>query len=98
MVCLNSKVYIADHRTTNQERKVIKQACKGLQRSTNPLTLAEYRNVLDTGRGWTGTNHGFRLKNGQLVYYSQQRQALTYFYCKRIVHSDGVTTSPLKIW
>jgi len=96
MVCLNSKVYIADTVSDDGHRKVVKQASKGLQyNGANVVGTANYLNVLNTQQSFTGTNYGFRLMNNRLLQYQQKRTALTYFYCKRIVHSDGIHTSPL---
>jgi len=97
MVCLNSKMYIAYKAATADRKEVIKRASKGLQHNTNPLEVAHYRDVLQTKLPYTGRNRGFRTIGGNIYQYSQQRSAVSYFYCKRIVHPDGVTTSPVKL-
>ena len=97
MVCLNSKVYIAKTNATPERKAMVKKASKGLQHSTNILELGTYRDVLESRMPYTGTNYGFRVQGARVQQYSQQRAALTYFYCKRIVHDDGVTTSPLDL-
>ena len=45
----------------------------------------------------SGTNIGFRVKDGETFTYQQERNGLTYVYAKRIVHDDGINTSPLNI-
>ena len=96
MVCLNSKMYIAHAGATQDRKEVIKKASKGLQHS-NPVGADVFRSVLETQKPHTGANHGFRMIDGRIYQYSQRRTALTYFYCKRILHEDGVSTSPLQL-
>ncbi len=91
MVCLNSKVYIAHGNATAERKAFVKRASKGLQHNINPLEVADMRRVLQTGQSQSGTNRRFRVVKGRTLQYSQQRAALTYLYCKRIVHDDGVT-------
>lgn len=38
---------------------------------------------------------GFKLRNNSMYTYRQIRNGLTYFYCKRKVLNDGVSTEPL---
>ena len=99
MVCLNSKVYIAHANATADRRRLLLSApARGLQHHINPLEVADMRKVLQTRQSLSGTNRGFPGESrGGHMQYSQQRAALTYLYCKRIVHDDGVTTSPLKL-
>lgn len=40
---------------------------------------------------------GFKLHNNQICTYSQVRNGFSYFYCKRKVLADGVSTEPLDI-
>lgn len=40
---------------------------------------------------------GFKLYNNQICTYRQVRNGFSYFYCKRKVLSDGVSTEPLDI-
>ena len=97
MVCLNSKMYIAQAAATADRKAVVKRASKGLQHHTNPLQAADYKKVLDTKQSHVGKNFGFRMIGGKIFQYSQPKAALSYFYCKRIVHPDGISTSPLQI-
>ena len=74
-----------------------KVSCKGLQKARNALTATHFLDVLRTQRSHKGTNRGFRMKDGVMTTYEQDRTALTYFYPKRKVQEDGVTTLPLDI-
>ena len=56
-----------------------------------------YKNVLYERESRGGVNHGFRVRANQVVTYQQERRALGYFYCKRKVLADGVSTVPLDI-
>ena len=40
---------------------------------------------------------GFRLKNNSIFTYSQEKIGFNYFYCKRKVLRDGISTVPLDI-
>ena len=89
LVALCSKTYFGQ----GDENKL---SCKGLQKSKNDLAYATYKSVLTTGVSAGGTNSGFRCApDGRVVTYEQDRDALGYFYGKRVVHEDGVHTSPL---
>ena len=65
------------------------------QQGENPID--KYTNVLSSGISSGSLNRGFRLHCKSIFSYSQYRQGLSYFYCKRKVHDDGITTSPLDI-
>lgn len=40
---------------------------------------------------------GFKLRNSSVCTYRQVRNGLTYFYCKRKVSNDGISTEPLDL-
>lgn len=88
-VGLNSKTYYC---VGDQDDKF---SCKGLQKSTNQLTFDQYARVLQTGHSDGGENRGFRSFQGHVYTYEQKRQALSYLYCKRVVCSDGINTTPV---
>ena len=44
-----------------------------------------------------GTNKSFRVKDNSEYTYEQVRSGLSYFYPKRLVLDDAVSTKPLKI-
>jgi len=45
----------------------------------------------------TAHNKGFRMVDGVMKSYEQDKKGLSYVYCKRIVQSDGINTVPLNI-
>ena len=74
-----------------------KLTCKGMQKSRNAFTFEDYKNVLLTGVSGTGTNMGFRSMNGHMYTYTQDKHGLSYFYPKRKVLDDGITTTHLDL-
>ena len=71
-----------------------KVSCKGLNKNSNMITKAKYLDVLKTGISGGGVNKGFRTDGTSMLSYTQQRNSLSYFYIKRRVMADGVTTAP----
>ena len=53
--------------------------------------------VLRTRKSGSGINKGFRTNGKEMFTCTQQRDALSYFYIKRKVGSDNITTFPLDI-
>ena len=53
--------------------------------------------VLLTKQDSAGVNRGFRVVNNTMYTYTQVRDAFSYFYPKRKVLEDGVSTLPLDI-
>ena len=97
MACLNSKVYHIWG--LNKEGKFIyKTSCKGVQKKRNEVLKEHFMNVIETQRPCRFENAGF-IKNthGTILTYTQEKQGLSYFYGKRKVLSDGVTTTHLDI-
>ncbi len=43
------------------------------------------------------TNKGFRVINNEMVTYIQHKKGLSYYYDKRVVLADGVSSVPLDI-
>ena len=60
-------------------------------------TVQLFKKVLDTGVSGGGVNMGFRNMNNKMVTYTQHRNGLSYFYIKRKVLDDGISTEPLDI-
>ena len=92
MVCLNSKTYC----TVNQHNGTVKFAMKGTNKTLDS-PLSKYLSVLRSKQPYEGVNRGFRVDDGCMKTYEQHKKSVTYFYCKRLVLEDGVTTSPLDI-
>lgn len=74
-----------------------KFSCKGVNKRTNNITKEKYLNVLLTKQNGSGINRGFRCVNHRILTYKQERSGFSYFYPKRKVLDDGVSTVPLDI-
>jgi len=72
-----------------------KYSSKGLSKQQNDITKNDFLKVLETKSSGGGSNTGFRVRDNSMWTYTQQRDALSYFYPKRQVLSDGVQTVPL---
>ena len=67
-----------------------------MNKKCNDIDKDKYLNVLLTKQNSGGVNRGFRVVN--IIYiYTQVRDAFSYFYPKRKVLQDGVSTTPLDI-
>ena len=92
MVALCSKTYYCFGEGSSD-----KCSSKGLSKTQNKLTKDRFLEVLRSEKSGGGTNRGFRT-DGKAVYtYTQTRKSLSFFYIKRRVRSDGVSTKPLLI-
>ena len=89
IVALNSKTYFC----WGGEDGDVKYSSKGLSKRTNRLTKACYLDVLRSGKSKRGVNKGFVLKQNVMYTYEQFKTGLTYFYPKRKVLEDGVSTA-----
>ena len=97
MACLNSKVYHIWGIDSNG-KFVTKTSCKGVQQKRNKLLKEHFLDVIRTQNPRLFTNAGFfKNANDELLTYSQVKIGLSYFYAKREVLEDGVTTTHLKI-
>ena len=74
-----------------------KFSCKGVNKKTNDINKEKYLNVLLTKQSSAGLNKGFRVVDNSMYTYEQVRDGFSYFYPKRKVLEDGVTTLPLDI-
>lgn len=96
MVRLNSKTYAL--RTKDRDLKL---STKGLNKNSldddECDVLETFQSVLATGNSRSGTNVGFQCRCNTIFTYTQKRWGLSYFYCKREVQSDGVSTRPLRL-
>ena len=92
MICINSKVYII----WNDDKS--KTSCKGTQQSRNELLKEDFLSVVQTQQSKTIENAGFiKTKSGEINIYTQEKVGMGYFYAKRKVLSDGVSTTHLDI-
>ena len=93
IISLNSKTYYCWGENSSDD----KYRSKGLSRTQNKLLKEQYVSVLQDRIPVSGENRGFCKKNNCLLTYSQQRSGLNYFYAKRLVLQDGVSTRPLNV-
>ncbi|RAW21781.1 hypothetical protein PC110_g21777, partial [Phytophthora cactorum] len=100
MVSLPSKNYICY--LPDEERKV-KVSAKGIQqgrgRNVDVLNPGGFETVVRNRITLRGTNKGFRLskETKAIITYTQTKTALNYYYDKRQVMSDGISTTPLNV-
>ena len=91
IVALCSKLYCVKSDSS------VKFSCKGISKSNidkdNIYNL--YLNVLKTRKISSGVNVGIKMINNEMSTYQQTRAGFTYFYYKRRVLDDGVSTTPL---
>ena len=93
MVALCSKTYIC---TSLNEKGQPESKCssKGLG-NLNNFSEGDFVEVLETGESGQGINRGFVVRNAGMVSYEQIRFGLSFFYSKRRVLADGISTEPL---
>ncbi|GMF14460.1 unnamed protein product [Phytophthora lilii] len=100
MVSLSSKNYIC---YLPDETYKVKVSAKGVQqgrgRNEDVLNPDGFETVVRDRITFQGTNKGFRLskESKSIITYSQTKIAISYFYDKRQVLSDGISTTPLAI-
>ena len=74
-----------------------KFSCKEVNKKCNEINKDKYLQALLTKQNSSGVNRGFRVVNNMMYTYEQVRDAFSYFYPKRKVLTDGVSTTPLDI-
>jgi len=100
MVSLSSKNYICYMPDTSYKVKV---SAKGVQqgrgRNSDVLNPDGFESVVNDQLTLSGTNKGFRISKETkgIITYTQQKTALSYWYDKRKVLEDGISTIPLEI-
>ena len=94
MIALCSKCYYTDHITNNQEVKK-KLSSKGMSKRQNEINWHRFKAALD-GNKDMATNRGFRMRDGNIVTYEQEKLGLSAYYDKRWVLSDGIHTEPIE--
>lgn len=90
---LSSKTYVCSGGVCGQ-----KMSSKGLQKKTlKNNAYSRFERVLTTQQSDGVQNMGFRLFNTKMYTYIQRRLGLSYYYCKRRVQADGVSTKTLDV-
>ena len=98
MICLNSKVYHIWTDVYENGKLIAKTSCKGVNKRRNELVREDFMNMINNPRNvHLVENAGFIRDGLETKTYTQWKRGLNYFYCKRIVLEDGVTTIPLDI-
>ena len=59
--------------------------------------MEKFEQTLTSKNVTKSKNIGFRINKSNIHTYSQEKIGFNYFYCKRKVLEDGVTTEPLDI-
>ena len=90
MIALTSKCYYAE----NQETLKKKFSCKGVNKRQNEMDWNRYFEALK-GSTDIATNTGFRIREHEIVTYTQNKLGLSAYYDKRRVLEDGIHTEPL---
>ena len=98
MACLNSKTYFIWGEIDKDGKPKPKCSSKGVQEKRNTLTKADFQNVLTTAKPKFVENAGFiRDKDGIINTYTQYKKGMSFFYAKRKVLEDNVSTTHLDI-
>ncbi len=74
-----------------------KFSTKGISKRHSDLVSNDFKDVLESQTPKKGKNISFCSKDSNMYTYKQERVGLSYLYCKRIVSSDGFTTSPTNV-
>ena len=74
-----------------------KYSTKGLSKRHNNIDKDAFLEVPTNRRSGSGKNRGFRVRHSTVLTYVQELAALTYFYAKRVVREEGVTTVPMDV-
>ena len=81
-----------------EEQGIIGLCSKGVNKKCNEINKTDkYLNVLLTKQNSAGVNCVFCVVSNSMYTYTQVKDAFSYFYLKRKVLEDGVTTLPLDI-
>ena len=89
IVALNSKTYFCFGNDGD------KLSTKGLSKRQNNLQKKDFLHVLQNKKIVSGTNRGIVRKNNKMLTYCQVKKGLNFFYAKRVVLKDRVSTYPL---
>ena len=90
MIALCSKCYYIDDRG---EKK--KFSTKGMSKKQNNINWRRFKTALEGSKDMA-TNRGFRMRDGNIVTYEQEKLGLSAYYDKRWVLPDGIHTEPIE--
>ncbi len=89
MICINSKCYLIEGKNAKGEI-ITKTSAKGSNKKRNELLKEDFSKTLKTKKGFI--RDGLDIKT-----YTQKKVGFRYFYAKRQVLSDGISTTHLDI-
>jgi len=92
MIALCSKCYFADEGESAGKTKL---STKEMSKTQNELTWQRFEKALE-GIKDMATNRGFRMRDGRMVTYEQEKLGLSAYYDKRWVCEDGIHTEPIE--
>ena len=90
MICLSSKIYHA------WSEILTKTSCKGVQKGRNEMTKEDFLDVLRK-HVFHAMNAGIISDGQTMKTYLQKKIGMTYFYPKRKILEDGVSTTHLDL-
>ncbi len=91
MIALCSKCYFVEEK--NSKKK--KFSTKGMSQTQNRITWRRFKAALE-GKVDKAKNRGFRIHEGKMVTYEQEKLGLSAYYDKRWVLPDGIHTEPIE--
>ena len=91
MIALCSKCYYVDEGEGGKE----KFSTKGMSKKQNEIKWQRFKEALEGSKDMA-TNRGFRMRDGQIVTYKQEKLRLSAYYDKRWVLPDGIDTEPIE--
>lgn len=90
MLALSSKCYFVE-----SEEKKDKFSTKGMSKLQNEITLEKFEKAL-AGEKDYAKNIGFKIHEGEIYTYIQEKLGLSAYYDKRWVLEDGIHTEPIE--
>ena len=93
MIALCSKCYYTEHQIEDGVKK--KLSSKGMSKRQNEINWNRFKAALNGSKDMA-TNRGFRMRDGNMVTYEQEKLGLSAYYDKRWVLPDGIHTEPIE--
>ena len=91
MIALCSKCYFVEEAQTDKHEL----STKGMSKAQNAFTWGRFRVALH-GKKDMATNRGFRMRDGRVMTYEQQKLGLSAYYNKRFVLPGGIHSEPIE--
>ena len=93
MIALCSKCYYTEHQIEDEVKQ--KLSTKGMSKKQNEINWQRFKAALGGSKDMA-TNRGFRMRDGNMVTYEQEKLGLSAYYDKRWVLPDGIHTEPIE--